>query len=125
MNFVKVSLKSEGGKVMADEGSFKIELTPQQAEALRSYVGKDVIFGARPEDLIYTEGPEKVNNIPSKVEVVEPLGSEIHLWVSTKNTQIVAKVPPRYSFHVGDAAHLHPDMAKIHFFDLETEKAIL
>jgi multiple sugar transport system ATP-binding protein len=125
MNFVKVNLRSEGGKVIADEGSFKIELNAQQAEALRSYVGKDVIFGARPEDLIYTEQAERQNNIGAKVEVVEPLGSEIHLWVSTKNTQIVAKVPPRYSFHVGDAANLHPDINKIHFFDLETEKAIL
>ncbi len=124
MNFVKVNLRLENGRVFADEGSFKIELTPQQAETLRSYVGKDAIFGVRPEDLIYTETAEKQNNIISKVEVVEPLGAEIHLWVSTKNTQIVAKVPPRYSFHVGDQANLHPDLNKIHFFDLETEKAI-
>ncbi len=125
MNFVKVSLRQEGSKVIADEGTFKIDLTPQQAEALRSYVGKDVIFGVRPEDLIYTESPEKTNNITTKVEVVEPLGAEIHLWVGTKNNQIVARVAPRFVFHVGDTANLHPDLNKIHFFDLETEKAIL
>ena len=44
--------------------------------------------------------------------------------ISTKNNQIVARVAPRYAFHVGDVANLHPDLAKIHFFDLETEKAI-
>jgi multiple sugar transport system ATP-binding protein len=125
MNFMKVHLKQEGNKMTADEGTFKIELTPQQTEALRSYVGKDVIFGIRPEDLIYSEVPEKTNNIPTKVEVVEPLGAEIHLWVSTKNNQIVARAAPRFVFHVGDGASLHPDMNKIHFFDLETEKAIL
>ena len=37
MNFMKVSLKMEGGKLLADEGSFKLELTPQQTETLRNY----------------------------------------------------------------------------------------
>src|SRR5512136_2591539 len=125
MNFMKVSLRDQGGKLMADEGSFQLELTPQMAEALRSYVGKEVILGVRPEDLLYAETAQPHNNIVTKVEVVEPLGAEIHLWVSTKANQIVARVAPRYTFHVGDAAHLHPDLAKVHFFDLETEKAIL
>ena len=125
MNFMKVALRMDGGKMIADEGTFTMELTPQQSETLKGYAGKDVIFGIRPEDLLYTEAPEKVNNIPAKVEVIEPLGSEIHLWVSTKNNQLVAKVPPRFSFHIGDTANLHPDLTKIHFFDLETEKAII
>jgi multiple sugar transport system ATP-binding protein len=124
MNFMKVSLKMEGGKLLADEGTFRLELTPQQTETLRNYAGKDAILGVRPEDLLFTEGPEKVNNIPTKVEVIEPLGSEIHLWVSTKGNQLVAKVAPRHVFHIGDVANLHPDLTKIHFFDLETEKAI-
>lgn len=124
MNFIKVSLKSESGKMFADEGSFRMQLLSQQAETLRNYAGKDAIFGIRPEDLVYTETPDSSNNIPTKVEVIEPLGAEIHLWVSTPNNQIVARVPPRFVFHVGDTANLRPDLQKIHFFDLETEKAI-
>jgi multiple sugar transport system ATP-binding protein len=114
----------EAGKLLADEGTFRIELTPQQTETLRNYAGKDAILGVRPEDLLYSEAPERTNNIPTKVEVIEPLGSEIHLWVSTKNNQLVAKVAPRHVFHIGDVANMHPDLTKIHFFDLETEKAI-
>ncbi|MCX7040960.1 MAG: TOBE domain-containing protein, partial [Spirochaetes bacterium] len=124
MNFMKVSLKMENGKLWADEGSFRVELTAQQGEALRSYAGKDAIFGIRPEDLLYSETPDKTNNIPAKVEVIEPLGAEIHLWVSTKNNQLVARVAPRFVFHIGDTANLKPDLAKIHFFDIETEKTI-
>jgi multiple sugar transport system ATP-binding protein len=121
---MKVSLRMENGRLIADEGTFRMELTPQQSETLRNYAGKDAIFGIRPEDLLYSETPDKMNNIPASVEVIEPLGSEIHLWVSTKKNQLVAKVPPRFSFHIGDIANLHPDLTKIHFFDLETEKAI-
>src|SRR5512136_1853970 len=35
MNFMKVGLKMENGKLWADEGSFRVELTAQQAETLR------------------------------------------------------------------------------------------
>ena len=66
MNFMKVSLKMENGKLIADEGSFRMELTPQQSETLRTYAGKDAIFGIRPEDLLYTETPDKTNNIPAE-----------------------------------------------------------
>jgi multiple sugar transport system ATP-binding protein len=125
MNFVKVSLRSEGGKVWADEGSFKLELTSQQADVLRNYVGKDAIFGVRPEDLIYTEAPERQNNVSCKVEVVEPLGAEILLYVSTKQHQITVRIPPHYEFHVGDSATFKPAMEKVHFFDQETEATIL
>jgi multiple sugar transport system ATP-binding protein len=125
MNFMKVTLRDQGGKLMADETSFQLELTPQMAEALRSYVGKEVVMGVRPEDLLYSETAQPHNNIATKVEVIEPLGAEIHLWVSTKANQLVARVAPRFTFHVGDTANLHPDLAKVHFFDLETEKAIL
>jgi len=124
MNFMKVSLKMDNGKLFADEGTFRMELTPQQNEALRNYAGKDAIFGIRPEDLAFMETPDKTNNMPAKVEVIEPLGSEIHLWVSTKGNQVVAKVPPRFTFHIGDIANFKPDLTKIHFFDIETEKAI-
>jgi len=124
MNFMKVALRQENGKVIADEGDFKLELDPKQAELLRSYVGKETILGVRPEDLSYLEAPAATNNVKTKVEVVEPLGAETHLWVSTKNNQLVAKVAPRYTFHIGDAANLRPDLTKVHFFDIETEKSI-
>ena len=124
MNFMKVGLKLENGKMVADEGTFRLELPAQQAEALRSYAGKDAIFGIRPEDLVYLEGGERANAIPTKVEVVEPLGAEIHLWVSTPHNQVVARVAPRHMFHVGEAVNFKPDLSKIHFFDIETEKAI-
>ncbi len=126
MNIMKVSIKRDGSKLYADEGSFQITLTGSKYEELLTpFEGRDVLFGVRPEDLIYTEGPEKDNNIPAKVEVVEPLGAEIHLYVSTKNNQLTARVAPRYEFKVGDTVNFHPDPNKIHFFDIESEKAIV
>jgi multiple sugar transport system ATP-binding protein len=124
MNIMTVNIKEDGGKIVADEGDFQIVVEGQQAELLKSYVGKEVLFGIRPEDMEYKPTPGKMNNIKTHVEVVEPLGAEIHLYVSTQSHQMIVKVPPRHEFHVGDEANFQPDMQKLHFFDAETEAVI-
>ena len=126
MNIMKVAVKEEGGRLVIDEGAFKVGLTGKSADVLRPYVGKEVFFGIRPEDLIYKEQAVAENNIKAKVEVVEPLGAEIHVFVSTPNhPSITARAAPRYEFHVGDAANFTPDVNKMHFFDMETEQALM
>jgi multiple sugar transport system ATP-binding protein len=125
MNIMRLTIKEVGGKIICDEGSFKIQLEDgKQADSLRSYVNKEVLFGIRPEDLVYTEAPAAVNNIKATVEVIEPIGSEITLYVSTKNNQPVVRVAPRYEFRIGDEINLKPDLSKLHFFDMDTEKTI-
>ncbi|MBN1523414.1 MAG: sn-glycerol-3-phosphate ABC transporter ATP-binding protein UgpC [Spirochaetales bacterium] len=124
MNIITSAVKEEGGKIIADEGDFQITITGSMADRLKPYVGKNVLLGIRPEDLVFTEQPEKVNNIKTSIEVIEPLGAEIHLYVSTKSHQFITRVPPRWEFTVGDEANFKPDVNKIKFFDIETELCI-
>nr|MQY77312.1 TOBE domain-containing protein [Spirochaeta sp.] len=124
MNIMKAVMKEENGQVMADEGDFKIRLKGGLADRMRAYINKDVLFGIRPEDLEYVRSAKEGETIDSKVEVVEPLGAEILLYVSTKEHQIIVRVPPQLEFKVGDAAFFKPAVARIHFFDIETEKTI-
>jgi multiple sugar transport system ATP-binding protein len=124
MNFMTVKVTVEGGKVMVDEGSFKLEILGRYKEALKAYEGKDVIFGIRPEDLVYDADGKMDNVFDSNVTVVEPLGAEIHLYVETKKHTMIAKVAPDHSFHVGDVTKFSVDMEKIVFFDAETEVTI-
>ncbi|HOV65045.1 MAG TPA: sn-glycerol-3-phosphate ABC transporter ATP-binding protein UgpC [Spirochaetia bacterium] len=122
MNFLTVSVLNEGGKIVIDEGDFKFPITGKQAENLKPYVGKQVVFGIRPEDLSYDGNTTEI--IPTTIEVVEPLGYEIHLMVSTKKHQMIARATPNREFKIGDKLNLIPDMHKAIFFDLETEQAI-
>ena len=125
MNIMKAGIKEENGKIIADEGDFKIKLEGAIADSMRAYTNKDVLFGIRPEDLAYVKSAKAGETIDSKVEVVEPLGAEILLYVSTKEHQIIIRVPPQLEFKVGDTAFFKPAVDKIHFFDIETEKAIV
>ena len=117
-------MEESNGQLVIDEGDFQIQLEGEMADALRSHAGKDVLFGIRPEDLLYDEAAAPKNNIKARVEVVEPLGAEIHLYVSTSQNQIIARVPPRHDFQVGEEVNLHPDVTKLHVFDMESEAAV-
>jgi len=124
MNFLSVKVVEEGGRLVLDEGSFKVKPLAAHVEYLKKYVGKDVYFGIRPEDLKFTEKPVD-NSIPVKITVVEPLGADIHLWLTTKSQPLVARTEPSHIFNVGNAANFIPEMEKARYFDKETELSIL
>jgi len=125
MNFLTVKVVEEGSSIILDEGSFKVKADASHVENLRKYAGKEVFFGIRPEDLSFTE-KEGSNCMSVKITVVEPLGADIHLWLTTETPQsLVARTEPNHSFKVGDTATFIPRMEKARYFDKETEMAII
>jgi len=126
MNVLQAAIKEDKGKLIADEGDFQIALSKQLADTARSYMGKDILFGIRPEDLVVAEKQVEGATFNAKVEVVEPLGAEILLYVSTaQHPSIIVRTPPHHEFRVGDSVVLEPTMDKIHFFEAETEKSVV
>ena len=123
MNFLTVKVVEEGGKILIDEGSFKIQPAQAHLSYLKPYVGKQVSFGIRPEDLPCTE--DGAGGIPAKVTVVEPLGAEIHLYAATPTQSMIAKVPPHHLFKIGDSVRFLPVLEKAKYFDRETDEAII
>ena len=128
MNFLSVKVKENGSNIILDEGSFKINAAPSHVEHLKPYVGKEVFFGIRPEDLVYS-GKEGDNSFSVKITVVEPLGADIHLWLTTTgedNPQsLVARTEPNHTFKVGDTTYFIPTMEKARYFSKDDEKAII
>ncbi|MDR2159131.1 MAG: sn-glycerol-3-phosphate ABC transporter ATP-binding protein UgpC [Treponema sp.] len=124
MNFLTVKVADKGGSLVLEEGSFEVKPAPAHAEYLKKYAGKEIFFGIRPEDLTYTESRVD-NSLSVKVTVVEPLGADIHLWLTTDTQPLVARTEPHYIFKVGDIANFTPRMEKARYFDKETELSIL
>jgi multiple sugar transport system ATP-binding protein len=123
MNFLTIKVIEEGGSVVLDEGTFKIKPSAGHFDSLRKYVGKDICFGIRPEDLEFKTQNED-NCIPVKITVVEPLGADIHLWLTTDKEPLVARTEPHHDFKVGETVFFKPRMDKARFFDMETELSI-
>ena len=126
MNFLAMTVLEEGGSPVLCEGkdSFKVKPDPAHVPFLKDYVGRQVYFGIRPEDLAYAES-RGGNCMATTVTVVEPLGADTHLWLSTGTQSLVARTEPHYTFKVGDTAYFVPRMDKVRYFDKETELALI
>ena len=121
MNFFTLRITEKDGKVVADSGSFVLVPTEAQQKHLKAYVGKEVYFGIRPEDVHYQATPAAENNMNLKVTNKEPLGADTHVFLQVKDKTIVARVAPDVRVELDSSLNFAPDMSKAKFFDLETE----
>ncbi|HOX30697.1 MAG TPA: sn-glycerol-3-phosphate ABC transporter ATP-binding protein UgpC [Spirochaetales bacterium] len=124
MNFMTVKVVEEGGAVKVDEGSFVLTPAPAHQALLKPYVGKEVSFGIRPEDLPHSESRGQ-GTIPAKVNVVEPLGADINVYAATAKHSLTARLPPHHVFKAGEEIAFAPVMTKACYFDKESEVSIL
>jgi multiple sugar transport system ATP-binding protein len=125
MNFLPVTLAGSDQALWAESPGMRIKVPPAKAERLRQYTGQRVVLGVRPEALRVANGADPADyGFDSKVEVVEPLGSEILLNVRAGEHAIVARVDPSTRVSVRDSVRLALDPARLHFFDAASEAAL-
>ena len=128
MNFIKGPITKKDGKYYFNEGKFKVRIVDSMMKAVEPYLDKEVIFGIRPEDiydkLFVSEAPSD-NTIKATCEVIEPMGSEAYLYLNTGKNPLVAKVGGHNKPALNHDMDLVFDMSKIHFFDKDTENAIV
>jgi multiple sugar transport system ATP-binding protein len=129
MNFFEAKLDRRDGGAVVDIGPFQLPLPQSKLDALSGHVGKPVYFGIRPEDLhdahFVPRGVDEAAKITANVTVVEPLGSEIFAYIENSGKEMVGKFDPRSNARVGQPVDVIIDMAKMHIFDRETEKALV
>jgi multiple sugar transport system ATP-binding protein len=127
MNFFNGTLVNEEGKLFVDTGDFRVAVPSDRKAALSGYVGKEVVFGIRPEHVHAPEyAPPNISGAPLKatVEVVELLGHELHLYLNSGKNSFVGIVDPRMGVNTGNRIDLVADMKNMHLFDKNTELAI-
>ena len=126
MNSFKGLLKGEGGKLTFVGNSISLELPPEWKEKAEAYIDREVVFGIRPEnmDIADSMASKDMNTITANVEVVEPMGSETYLYLSTGTNSFIARVDAHKNISVGENISVRCMMGKAHLFDAETELAI-
>ena len=128
MNFLNGKLiTGNSSHLLFDEGCIRIPLPASYQDLLHGYAGKEVVFGIRPEDVHDPEtlGPGvQVAEIMARVEVVEPMGSEVFLHLTTGKSSFVARVDPLHMPVVDQEVRLAVEIAKSHFFDKDTQKSL-
>ncbi len=128
MNFMGGSVISEKGGLFFDEGNFKVRIVNDMIPKLETYIDKKIYFGIRPEDIfdkLFMSSADPESTITATVEVVEPMGSEIYLYMNTGTNPFIARVDSHEKAEVNQDLELVFDMNHAHFFDVDTEKTIV
>jgi multiple sugar transport system ATP-binding protein len=128
MNFVKGVIIGREGKFYFNEGKFQVKIVDSMIPKLMAYLNKEIIFGIRPEDIydkLFVSYASVDNMIKANCEVIEPMGSEVYLHLNTGKSPLIAKVGGHNRPAINQDMDLVFDMAKVHFFDKETDNTIV
>lgn len=124
MNFVDASLVEANGRLLADCGSFKIDLS--QSRDLMAGEGRssEVVLGMRPEDLKMTKESIEPDSFRVEVEVVELVGDETIYDVAAGEIRLRTLSTVPLGIEAGEEAWLTVGKEKLHVFDKRSQEAI-
>ena len=129
MNFFSGSVTGSTDEMYVDSGGIRIRVPQSQVEALGAdSVGREIIFGVRPEDIHhpqYVPGGVNQQLIEATVDVTELMGNEIFVYLMASDEQsFIARVDPRAKLSPGDKVQMAFNADKIHIFDRTTEQVL-
>lgn len=126
MNFLYGKL--ENGTFSINGCDQKIKLLPEQKKLLKNYEGHGLVYGIRPENLIF-EKDERFERFKStafemQVGIVELLGDILNVHGKVGETEVVIKMPNKYTVKEGDVVKVAIEHTYERFFNETTTKAI-
>ena len=122
MNFVTVKPVIEGNEVFAaieNAGKSMRLALPFAADKLRSYVGRDVILGVRPEqitDMSSAHG-DVGQELGCLIDLVEPTGPDTLLTTRLNGAAVTCRTHPREAVLPGQTMQLSFNLSKAAMFD--------
>jgi len=128
MNFLKGTIVAENGDFYFYDKSIKLRILPHYCPRMSSYKGQPIQMGIRPEDIydkIFAQDARPEFTITATVDVVEPMGAEILLYLTAGNNNFVVRVSNQDTAAMNQDLQVVFDMSKAHFFDPQTGVAIL
>ncbi|MBU0490916.1 MAG: sn-glycerol-3-phosphate ABC transporter ATP-binding protein UgpC [Chloroflexi bacterium] len=123
MDFFDGKLVGTQEEMYLETATFKVRVPPEKAARLSSYLGKKIVFGIRPEDIMdRRQLPDAPDDLcfTVKVDVVELMGSEYYLYLVTGDQTFVGRVEYRNVIHPGDELQIALNMDHMHAFDSDT-----
>ncbi len=126
MNFLHGVI--EKGYFILDGTGEKIKLTTEQKKLLINYEGKRIVYGIRPENLIYEQSElfEKFKNCSFnlKVGIIELLGDIVNVHGEAGNGKAILKMSNKYPVKDKTEIKVAIDCEHARFFNETTTKAI-
>jgi len=119
MNFIPCRVLSKDDRLMIDAEAFQLPIPEEKILHYQSLAGSEAVFGIRPNDIYDRLYAQKTQREPIRavVDVIEPLGSEIHLNVTAGKHSLVAVVDTQTVVRMHQEIELAIDLNKMHLFE--------
>jgi len=128
MNFLDGTLVVKGEEVVFRQAEgMELILPGRLRERMREFADKAVTLGVRPESLQDCPPgttPPEGSSFEATVNVVEPLGDEMIVYISAGKNELVCKVGSDRDIEVGQQLEFAVDLEKVHIFDVVSGKNV-
>ncbi|MEM0244164.1 MAG: TOBE domain-containing protein, partial [Zestosphaera sp.] len=121
MNFMQARVESSDPKVRIGDYVLNLSGLPEVG-GLREYVGRDVVFGVRPEDVLLVD--DGSYDMEAEVIVSEPLGSETIVTLKLSDNIVKSRTHGSKLYSIGSKVRIKFVRERIKFFDVNTGELI-
>lgn len=118
MNFLEGELERAGEYLWFVSRDARLRLDGASDAWLATELRRPIVAGIRPESLQITETTEDNHSIPATVQVIEPLGSTMDVYLALPSGhRLVSRVPAR-TLSEGKTVSALVNPAEVHLFEL-------
>lgn len=127
MNFIKGKIVDDKElKFESESRVLQFPVPDNLSDKLKSYSGKKIILGIRPESIqdVLSDSVNNKAEVEVIIDVVEPMGNEIFLYFQIDGERFICRKTTYELPKTGSSKKLFFDLSRIHFFDQQTEMVI-
>ena len=130
MNMLPVTVQRSGEQIVLANGAFAVPAPARVRMRLSEAIGKELTLGVRPEHVVPLpmsgNGNGAIDHMPVTVDIVEPLGAEILMYMSGVGAkQVVGRFDPTNRARTGDHLTIGFKQDHLHLFDPDTGNALI
>ncbi len=127
MNFMRGTITGDGYFAHNDTG-LKIKLTEEQKELVKNYVGKQIVYGIRPENILHCDDSDYPQYKDYSLELdtvsVELLGDIINVHCQVGSDKVIVKTSSFNRVKANEKVTVAVNPNQVRFFNATTQKAI-
>src|SRR5262249_2467521 len=128
MNFVDCELAEAGGGGLNARltNGLAFQVPADRTQRYKSHLGRQLIFGLRPEHITERRGDLRPNcqEFDVTLDVVEPMGMETMVYFMVNGTEVCGRVNPSAAGQPGQPMRLVAELGNMHLIDPQTDAVI-
>jgi len=125
INMITGKLEQEGDRLIFRTQDYTLPVVSSGAAAdLSKNINGDIVLGIRPEEVTLAAG-DQPGAVPTKVEVIEQMGSSTILYLNPGHHLITAQIRGGLEAQVGDQLNVIIPPDRVYLFDARTEQTVL